>query len=99
VCYVPTDAADELLGYLSRAAGVISVNLSTGRGASDAGAFGLGKEIAVFTVAAHATAAEEVFGDIFVRGQIDRPGGGIVFMHDARHTTGFKLPDIPPEDV
>lgn len=97
-CYVPTDAAEPLLIYLSSAPGVIAVNLATGRGASGDGAFGLASEIAMFTVAAERARADEIFADVFERGQIDRPGGGIVFMHATQRSTGFKLPDLPPED-
>jgi hypothetical protein len=96
-CYVPTDAAEELLIYLSSASGVIAVNLTTGRGTTGAGAFGLAAEIAIFIVAADAARADEVFADVFERGRIDRPGGGIVFMHGTRRSTGFKLPDLPAE--
>ena len=97
ICYVPVGAAAELLIYLSSASAVIAVNLATGRGATGAGAFGLADEIAIFTVAAEAARADEIFADIFERGQIDRPGGGVVFMHPARRSTGFKLPDLPAE--
>lgn len=96
-CYVPSEKAEELLLYLARAPGVIAVNLATGRGASAAGAFGLANEIAMFSVAAAADRADEVFTDIFEHADIDRPNGGIVFMQRTRRATRFELPDLPEE--
>jgi hypothetical protein len=96
-CYVPSEKADELLRHLAKAPGVIAVNVANGRGASAAGAFGLADEIAMFSVAADADRADEVFADIFERAEIDRPNGGIVFMQRAGRATRFVLPDLPEE--
>jgi hypothetical protein len=96
-CYIPSEKAEALLHYLAEAPGVVAVNHAAGRGDSASGAFGLANEIAMFSVAAAADRADEVFVDIFEHGEIDRPNGGIVFMQRTRRATRFELPDLPEE--
>ena len=52
----------------------------------------------ILSVAVSAEQADEIFEFIFVEADIDRPHGGIMYMHPLHKTTEYQLPDLPEEE-
>ena len=52
----------------------------------------------ILTVVVENNAAEELFDYIYFKAKIDRPHGGIMFIHPLQASTLYELPDLPFED-
>jgi len=52
----------------------------------------------ILSVAAPAADADELFEYIYEVAEINRPHGGLMYMHALKTATAFRLPDLPEEE-
>ncbi|MBT8447878.1 MAG: hypothetical protein KJO38_12055 [Gammaproteobacteria bacterium] len=101
-CILPKGIAPELLLALKEELDLASINIHTARGIgkitplADRG-IGEQAEKEVLTVVVTAAQADEVFEFIYDEARIDRPHGGIIFMHALLHASPYILPALPEE--
>ncbi|MFC1521795.1 hypothetical protein ACFL6Y_05255 [Elusimicrobiota bacterium] len=101
-CNLPKGTAKPVIIALKSKYGIITANMNFSRG--------IGKftclidrgieecsEKEILTVMAPAAQADEIFEFIFHEAHVDRPHGGMMYMHPLKHNTSFALPDLPKE--
>lgn len=101
-CVLPPGIATELLRKLRSERGITEANAHTARGMgklTPAAYRQLGNETQkeIVTVVVPSEQADDLFRYVFHEAQIDRPHGGIMFMHGLGRATPFTLPDLPEE--
>lgn len=101
-CILPKDKAMPLVRTLAREHGINAVDFNYARGVGRITPLrhrGIGEasERAILTVAVPASEADAYFELIYEIAEIDRPHGGLVFMHGSIMATGFALPELPEE--
>lgn len=101
-CVLPPGIATELLRKLRSERGISEANAHTARGIgklTPAAYRQLGNETQkeIVSVVVPSDRADELFRYVFTEAQIDRPHGGIMFMHVLGRATPLRLPDLPEE--
>lgn len=98
-CVLPKGAGKPVLEALHNR-GVTTANLCFARGSSigdliEKSGLPLQEEKEILTVAVSKKDADEIFEFVAETAQVDRPGGGIVYMGELRKSVPFVLPDLP----
>jgi hypothetical protein len=101
-CILPKGRAQPLVSVLSLEKGITTANLHYARGVGRITPLshrGIGEtsEREIVTVSVPNEAAEELFEFIYHAAEINRPHGGIMFMHPLYAATPFVLPDLEEE--
>ncbi len=101
-CILPKGRALPLLRVLAYDRGLTEIDLHYARGIGRITPLrhrGIGEtsEREILTVAVPAKDADELFEFIYRTAEINRPHGGLMFMHGLRTATGFRLPELPEE--
>lgn len=98
-CFLPATKADALVAALRTEKGVLTADVSLGRGvgAAQRKGFAAWDEVAIITVSLPENEAEDVFAFMFARGDLDRPKGGLIVMQALEARTQFALPALPLE--
>ncbi|MBT2971002.1 MAG: hypothetical protein KME56_08330 [Candidatus Thiodiazotropha sp. (ex Ctena orbiculata)] len=103
-CVLPKGKAGPVLEVLARERKLTAVDIHFARGIGRITPLrhrGIGEtsEREVLTVAVAAAEADEMFEYIHGLAEIDRPHGGLMYMHDLQISTGFSLPtDLNEEE-
>ncbi len=101
-CILPKNVAVRVVKRLKEIHGVMSSNISNARGVGKItplayrGIAGQ-SEKEILSIVVSAVNADEVFEFIYYEADIDRPHGGIMYMHALPKTTEYSLPDLPDE--
>lgn len=101
-CILPKGKAMPLVHLLIREHGLTAVDVHYARGVGRITPLrhrGIGEtaEREILTVAVPVGEANALFADIYRVAKINRPHGGLMFMHALRTATPFRLPDLPEE--
>ncbi len=102
-CILPKGVALDVERKLKEVHNILSANVGNARGVGKItplayrGIAGQ-SEKEILSVEVPATNADEIFDFIYKEANIDRPHGGIMYMHPLSKTTIYKLPDIPEKD-
>ena len=101
-CILPKGIAPDLLRSLKDELGIVTVNINSARGIGKITPLayrGIGEqaEKEILTAVVPADQADDIFEFIFDEACIDRPHGGLMFMHKLVHATPFELPDLGEE--
>jgi nitrogen regulatory protein PII len=100
---LPKGRATKVLEVLVRERGLTAVDIHYARGIGRITPLrhrGIGEtsEREVLTVAVYADDADEVFAFIYEVAEVNRPHGGLMYMHDQLASTGFSLPSDLDEE-
>jgi len=101
-CIIPKDRGLPLVEHLAREKGITEIDMQFARGVGKLTPLrhrGLGEtsERAIVTFAVSADQADAIFDHVYDFAEINRPHGGLIFMHGLLASTGFALPDLPEE--
>ena len=102
-CIMPNGVALGVQKKLKEVHSILSSNVSPARGVGKItplayrGIAGQ-SEKEILTVEIEADRADEIFSFIYEVADINRPHGGIMYMHPLHMTTRFSLPDLPEEE-
>ena len=102
-CILPKGVAVEVVKKLKEIHEINASNISNARGVGKItplayrGIAGQ-SEKEILSVVVSAGNADEIFEFIYHEADIDRPHGGIMYMHALPKTTEYRLPDLPYED-
>ncbi|EXJ16990.1 hypothetical protein [Imhoffiella purpurea] len=102
-CILPKGRAQPLAKHLTKERGLTTVDIHYARGVGRITPLrhrGIGEtsEREILTVAVPAEEADAHFEHIYAFAEINRPHGGLMFMHGTRSSTHFRLPELPEED-
>ena len=101
-CILPKGIALNVAKRLKEVFGIMTTNISNARGVGKItplayrGIAGQ-SEKEILSVAVAAAIADEIFEFIYQEADINRPHGGIMYMHTLQRSTAFELPEIPEE--
>jgi hypothetical protein len=101
-CILPKGVALGVVSGLKASHGIMSSNISNARGVGKItplayrGIAGQ-SEKEILSVVVPADKADEIFDFIYHEADINRPHGGIMYMHLLQKTTEYKLPQLPDE--
>jgi len=101
-CILPKGRAMPVLKALVREHGLTAIDVHYARGVGRITPLrhrGIGEtsEKEVLTVTVPAGNADELFGLIYEMAEINRPHGGLMYMHALQAATPFELPALPEE--
>ncbi|MBK1721010.1 hypothetical protein [Thiocystis violacea] len=101
-CILPKGRALPLVRILARDHGLNTVEINYARGVGRITPLrhrGIGEtsEREILTVAVPASEADSFFELIYEAAEINRPHGGLMFLHGTTMATGFALPELPEE--
>lgn len=101
-CVLPHGIALDVLQKLKDEKGIIEASVNNARGMGKLTPLahrGVGEESEkeIMSVVVPAERADELFEYIYEVAQIDRPHGGIIYVHALSRVTPFVLPDLPEE--
>ncbi len=101
-CILPKGRGLPLLKLLTDEHGLTAVDIHYARGLGRITPLrhrGIGEtpEKEVLTVMAPAEDADALFEQIYEIAEINRPHGGLIYMHAPTAATPFRLPDLPEE--
>jgi len=102
-CILPKGKAMPVVRLLASEKGLTTADVHYARGMGRITPLrhrGIGEtsEKEVLTVSVPDADAEELFGYIYEAAEINRPHGGLMYMHALQIATPFMLPDLPEED-
>jgi hypothetical protein len=102
-CILPKGKAQPLLRQLTLEKGITTADIHYARGVGRITPLshrGIGEtsEREILTVSVPAEQAEELFEFLYLTAEINRPHGGMMFMHSLIAATSFQLPDLPEEE-
>ncbi len=102
-CDLPKGTARPVIAELKSKYGIIAANINFARGAgrrAPAAFRGIGEhaEKEILTVVVTESQADEIFTFIYHAAHINRPHGGLIYMHALQHSLRFELPDLPEEE-
>ena len=102
-CILPKGRAMPVVRLLARERGLTAVDLHYARGVGRITPLrhrGIGEtsEKEILTVAVPSSEADALFETIYEIAEVNRPHGGLMFMHALTAATGFRLPDLPEEE-
>ena len=101
-CILPKGVALGISVRLKEVHGIVSSNISNARGVGKItplayrGIAGQ-SEKEILSVVVAAAIADEIFTFIYHEADIDRPHGGIMYMHSLYRSTEYRLPEIADE--
>ena len=101
-CILPKNVAIGVVKRLKEVHGIMSSNISNARGVGKItplayrGIAGQ-SEKEILSVVVSASNADEIFDFIYYEADINRPHGGIMYMHALHRTTEYSLPDLADE--
>lgn len=101
-CILPKGKALNVVKKLKDVYGILSSNISNARGVGKItplayrGIAGQ-SEKEILSVAVNSDQADEIFTYIYYEADINRPHGGIMYMHALEMSSEFILPEIPEE--
>ena len=102
-CILPPGTAKAVMLALKSQYGIITANMHFARGVgklTPRSRWGIGeqteKEILVVTVPEEQ--ADEIFTFIYDEAHINRPHGGLMYMHPLQKSLALTLPDLPEEE-
>lgn len=103
ICDLPKGTARPVIAELKSKYGIIAANINFARGAgrrAPAAFRGIGEhaEKEILTVVVTESQADEIFTFIYHTAHINRPHGGLMYMHALQHSLRFELPDLPEEE-
>jgi len=96
-CFLPKGVGVRLVERLHVEKNIDSINVHTGRGlhavesVKDSGAW---SEHDILTVVLDAERAEEIFEFIFFQGELNKPGGGFIYLSPLIKASHYTLPSI-----
>ncbi|AGA90957.1 hypothetical protein Thimo_2210 [Thioflavicoccus mobilis 8321] len=101
-CILPKGRAMPVLEVLAREHRLTALDIHYARGVGRITPLrhrGVGEtsEKEVLTVTAPADEADAIFEVIYELAEINRPHGGLMFMHALQASTQFRLPELPEE--
>jgi hypothetical protein len=101
-CILPKGVAATIAQRLKEEYGLMSANINNARGAGRITPLayrGVGEqsEKEILTVTVPAEQGDELFEYIYHEAGIDRPHGGIMYMHGLQQATIYTLPEVPDE--
>ena len=101
-CILPKGTAKALMASLKSKHGIITANMNFARGFGRLAPLayrGVGEQVEkeIFTVVVSKAQSEEVFTFIYDEAQIDRPHGGLMYIHPLQKSLAFTLPHLPEE--
>jgi hypothetical protein len=102
-CILPKGTARQIMLSLKSKYGIItsSMNFARGLGRLTPLAYrGIGEntEKEILTVVVSESQADEIFTFIYHEAPINRPHGGLMYMHPLQQSIPFVLPDLPGEE-
>lgn len=103
ICILPKGIAIKVVKKLKEERGIMSTNINNARGVGKItplayrGIAGQ-SEKEILTVVVPEDQSEELFEYIYTVADINRPHGGLMYMHALPMATPFTLPEIPEED-
>lgn len=102
-CILPKGKAKSIVDKLTGEKNLTTVNVHYARGVGRITPLrhrGIGEtsEREILTVAVPSSEAEDMFAYIYDIAEINRPHGGMMFMHTLSISTAFTLPDLPEEE-
>jgi len=102
-CVLPMGKAAPVLKVLVKERELTAVDIHYARGVGRITPLrhrGIGEtsEREILTVAVPANEADELFEYIYELAEVDRPHGGLMYMHGLAASTGFALPTDLPEE-
>jgi nitrogen regulatory protein PII len=102
-CILPKGISKEVVKQLKTEKGILTANINNARGVGKItplayrGIIGSQSEKEILSVVVPADQADELFEYIYELANINRPHGGLMYMHALTVTTRFTFPDIPVE--
>lgn len=101
-CILPKGNAVNVAGKLKAEHGIMSMNINNARGVGKITPLayrGIGgqSEKEILTVVIPESDADEIFEYIYEEANINRPHGGLMYIHPLNISTPFILPAIPDE--
>lgn len=98
-CILPKGVGLKVVDALLKEKGVTRANVAHARGSDIGDALdrkGMAREVEkeVLEIVVKSGEADEIFEYIYHKANVDRPGGGIMFMAKVSLATPFVLPDI-----
>ncbi|MBT3185250.1 MAG: hypothetical protein HOI59_02925 [Nitrospina sp.] len=96
-CFLPKGAGIRLVEMLHVEKNIDATNVHTGRGLRTVESvkdYGAWSEQDVLTVVVDAERAEEVFEFIFFQGELNKPGGGFIYLTPLIKASHYTLPSI-----
>lgn len=102
-CILPKGIAIDVVKRVKETHGVVSSNISNARGVGKItplayrGIAGQ-SEKEILSVVVSSSDADEIFEFIYHEADINRPHGGIMYMHALPKTTEYSLPELPDEE-
>ncbi|HDZ61898.1 MAG TPA: hypothetical protein ENH40_01975 [Nitrospirae bacterium] len=101
-CILPKGTASGVMQALKSKLGIITANMNFARGEGKLTPHayrGIGEqtEKEILNVVVSEAQAEEVFTFIYHEANINRPHGGLIYMHELQHSIPFALPALPEE--
>ncbi len=102
-CILSKGTARPIMLVLKSRYGVIASNINFARGVgrlTPLAYLGIGEntEKEIFTVVVSEAQADEIFTFIYHEVPINRPHGGLMYMHPLQQSIPFALPDLPEEE-
>jgi nitrogen regulatory protein PII len=100
---LPKGKALNLIERLRREKDVNTANLNRARGTGKMTPIKyrdtvVEKEKEILTIVVEEERSEEIFRFIYEAADINRPHGGLVYMHKLLHSSSYELPDISEEE-
>jgi len=96
-CFLPKGVGVRLVERLHVEKNIDSINVHTGRGLHDVESVkdsGAWSEHDILTVVLDAERAEEIFEFIFFQGELNKPGGGFIYLSPLIKASHYTLPRI-----
>ena len=101
-CILPKGVAQRVAEGLKEVHNIMSMNINNARGTGQITPLayrGVGEqaEKEILTVVLSAERADELFEYIYHEADINRPHGGMMYMHGLQKATTYTLPEVPEE--
>lgn len=102
-CILPKGVASGVVSRLKEVYGLLASNINNARGVGKITPlayrdFAGQSEKEILSVVVDAEEADTVFEFIYHEADINRPHGGIMYMHPLARTSKYELPELPEED-
>ena len=102
-CILPKGICPAVIKSLKDEKGIITANINTARGVGKLTPLayrGVGEqsEKEILTVAVPGEKADEIFRFIYDEANIDRPHGGLIYIHSLDSVSAYSLPEDLPEE-
>lgn len=101
-CILPIGCASALIRSLKEEKGIDTANVNHARGTGRLTPHrerGIGEQTEkdIVNIVVEAPIADDIFEYVFLKANIDRPHGGLIYMNQLITATPFVLPDLPEE--